>query len=53
MPVVRVAMPVTEQRPDSVGLFLCGHHYRTSRAALAEAGATRSFRDRAAVTWWS
>lgn len=53
IPVVRVLLPPTEQRPDSVELYLCGHHFRTSRAALAEAGATRTFRDRSTVTWWS
>ena len=34
-PVVRVIMPPTPERPDSVDLLLCGHHYRVSRQALA------------------
>jgi hypothetical protein len=53
MPVVKVVMPPTAHRPDSVELYLCGHHFRTSRAALAEVGATRTFRDRETVIWWS
>ena len=39
-PVVRVIMPPTPERPHSVDLLLCGHHYRVSRQALAAAGAT-------------
>ena len=38
-PVVRVRIPPAPGRPHSVDLLLCGHHYRTSRAALAAAGA--------------
>jgi hypothetical protein len=38
-PVVRVIMPATPNRPHSVDLLLCGHHYRVSRQALAAAGA--------------
>jgi len=38
-PVVRVVMPVTPQRPHPTDLLLCGHHYRVSRKALADAGA--------------
>ena len=38
-PVVRVIMPPTAERPHSVELLLCGHHYRVSRQALAAAGA--------------
>ena len=38
-PVVRVIMPPTPQRPHSVDLLLCGHHYRVSRPALAAARA--------------
>jgi len=34
-PVVRVIMLPTPQRPHSVDLLLCGHHYRVSRPALA------------------
>ena len=32
-------MPPTRERPHSVDLLLCGHHYRVSRQALAVAGA--------------
>jgi len=39
-PVVRVIMPPAPGRPQPVDLLLCGHHYRTSRAALAASGAT-------------
>jgi hypothetical protein len=38
-PVVSVILPPAPGRLDPVDLFLCGHHYRTSRAALAAAGA--------------
>ena len=38
-PVVRVLVPPASARPHSVDLLLCGHHYRTSCAALAAAGA--------------
>ena len=38
-PVVRVLIPPASARPHSVDLLLCGHHYRTSCAALAAAGA--------------
>ena len=38
-PVVRVLIPPASARPHSVDLLLCGHHYRTSRAVLAAAGA--------------
>ena len=38
-PVVRVLIPPAPARPHSVDLLLCGHHYRTSCAALAAAGA--------------
>ena len=38
-PVVRVLIPPGSARPHSVDLLLCGHHYRTSVAALAAAGA--------------
>jgi hypothetical protein len=38
-PVVRVLIPPASARPHSVDLLLCGHHYRTSRAALTAAGA--------------
>jgi len=37
--VVRVLIPPTFARQHSVDLLLCGHHYRTSCAALAAAGA--------------
>jgi hypothetical protein len=32
-------MPATASRPRPVDLWLCGHHYRASRAALKSAGA--------------
>jgi hypothetical protein len=38
--VVQVIMPATAVRPHKTELFLCGHHYRVSRRALAEAHAT-------------
>lgn len=38
-PVVKVIMPPTAGRRHSVDLWLCGHHYRASVAALAKAGA--------------
>ncbi len=38
-PVVRVLIPPATARPHSVDLLLCGHHFRTSVAALAAAGA--------------
>jgi hypothetical protein len=33
-PVVKVIMPPTTDRAHSVDLWLCGHHYRESLAAL-------------------
>jgi hypothetical protein len=36
---VRVLIPPASARPHSVDLLLCGHHYGTSCAALAAAGA--------------
>jgi hypothetical protein len=39
-PVVRVSMPPVPGRPYPVDLWLCGHHYRSSWAALDAAGAT-------------
>ena len=38
-PVIRAIMPPTQQRPHSVDLLLCGHHYRVSRQALTAARA--------------
>lgn len=38
-PVVRVLIPPAAERPHSVDVLLCGHHYLTSRAALAAANA--------------
>jgi hypothetical protein len=38
-PVVRVIMPPNPQRPHSVDLLLCGHHYRVSCQALTAARA--------------
>jgi hypothetical protein len=37
--MVQVIMPPSPQRPHETELFLCGHHSRVSRQALAEAGA--------------
>jgi hypothetical protein len=37
--VVRVLIPPAPARRHSVDLLLCGHHYRTSVAALAAADA--------------
>jgi len=37
--VVRVLIPPAPARRHSVDLLLCGHHYRTSCAALAAADA--------------
>lgn len=34
-PVVRVLIPPTAERRHPVDLLLCGHHYLTSRVALA------------------
>ena len=57
-PAVRVTMPPTADRAHPVDLWLCGHHYRASLAALVAAGATveeltvtagRSQADRAAA----
>jgi len=36
---VRVLIPSAAARSHSADLLLCGHHYRTSCAALAAAGA--------------
>ncbi len=33
-------MPPTAERPYPVDLWLCGHHYRRSRATLEASGAT-------------
>jgi hypothetical protein len=38
-PLVKVILPASAARPHPVDLWLCGHHYRVSQAALAEAGA--------------
>jgi hypothetical protein len=38
-PAVRVVMPPSPSRRHSTELFLCGHHFRLSRAALALARA--------------
>jgi hypothetical protein len=38
-PVVRVVMPPAPDRPATVDLLLCGHHYRVSLAALLAADA--------------
>ena len=39
-PVVKIIMPPAARRAQPVDLWLCGHHYRASLAALLEAGAT-------------
>lgn len=39
-PIVRIIMPPAANRPHPVDLWLCGHHYRASIAALFAAGAT-------------
>ncbi len=38
-PAVKVTMPPAAGRPRPVDLWLCGHHYRASSAALLLAGA--------------
>ena len=38
-PVVRITMPPAPGRAEPVDLWLCGHHYRASIAALCAAGA--------------
>ena len=38
-PAVKVIMPPTAGRMHSVDLWLCGHHYHASLAALLKAGA--------------
>lgn len=38
-PQVKIIMPATAACPHPVDLWLCGHHYRAARAALARAGA--------------
>lgn len=38
-PMFKILMPPTVTRPHPVDLWLCGHHYRASRAALKSAGA--------------
>ena len=39
-PVVKVTMPPAAGRAQPVDLWLCGHHYRASVAALCAAGAS-------------
>lgn len=39
-PMVKVIMPASTARPHPVDLWLCGHHWRASRAAVCAAGAT-------------
>jgi len=38
-PLVKVMMPATRRRQNPVDLWLCAHHYRASREALAAASA--------------
>lgn len=42
-PVVKVSMPPAPGRPHTVDLWLCGHHYRSSWAALDAANAVVDF----------
>lgn len=44
-------MPATVTRPHPVDLWLCGHHYRASHAALAEAGAAVQTLGQDAADW--
>ena len=44
-------MPATATRPHPVDLWLCGHHYRASQAALAEAGAAVQTLGHDAADW--
>jgi hypothetical protein len=37
--MIKIVMPPAPGRPHPVDLWLCGHHYRESRQALAAAGA--------------
>lgn len=39
-PTVKVILPPTASRSHPVDLWLCGHHYRASVAALLASGAT-------------
>lgn len=39
-PTVIAVIPATANRPDGTELLFCMHHYRASRVALADAGAT-------------
>jgi hypothetical protein len=39
LPAVKVTMPPTTDGPRPVDLWLCGHHYHASLAALISAGA--------------
>jgi hypothetical protein len=50
-PQVKVVMPATATRPHPVDLWLCGHHYRASQAALAEAGAAVQTLGHDAADW--
>ena len=38
-PAVAAVMPPHPDRPYSIDLLLCGHHYRASQASLQAAGA--------------
>ena len=58
-PAVKVLIPLASGRTHPVDLWLCGHHYRASRAALSAADAVaeelyvpadRPQHDRAAAT---
>ncbi len=49
-PMVTVVMPPTADRPYSIDLLLCGHHYRVNQAALRAAGATVYDQAGAAIT---
>ena len=49
-PAVAVVMPPAAGRPHQTDLLLCGHHYRQSQMALAQAGAAVFTMSGAAVT---
>lgn len=50
-PQVKVTIPASAARPNPVDLWLCGHHYRVSHAALAQAGAAVLTLDHGAGDW--
>jgi hypothetical protein len=50
-PVVRVVFRSIGGVDHEVDLFLCGHHYRASRASLSDAGARVIIHDSADMDW--